>query len=117
MTSYEPASPSERGGQEGRGASTTVVVPKYPKVKSTRYIEQGTWGGQTSNLHACSLCGAVVAYGSIPLHTLWHQGATDASVTVMDEPWCPDHGYGCEPSNCPCGHTLRCDCRGIADEH
>ena len=30
------------------------------------------------------------------------------------EPWCPEHGYGCEPSNCPCGHTLRCDCREIA---
>jgi len=33
------------------------------------------------------------------------------------EPWCPDHGYGCEPSDCRCGHTLRCDCRDIADEH
>lgn len=33
------------------------------------------------------------------------------------EPWCPDHGYGCEPQDCPCGHSLRCDCRSIADEH
>lgn len=33
------------------------------------------------------------------------------------EPWCPDHGYGCEPSNCPCGHTLRCDCVSIQNEH
>lgn len=32
--------------------------------------------------------------------------------------WCPApvHGYGCEPSDCPCGHTLRCDCWEIANE-
>lgn len=33
------------------------------------------------------------------------------------EPWCAIHGYGCEPSNCPCGHTLRCDCWSISGEH
>lgn len=45
---------------------------------------------------------------------LWTVEDADPSA---NEPWCPDHGYGCEPQNCPCGHTLRCDCRSIADEH
>lgn len=55
-------------------ASAAPLVPDYPKVKATRTIEQGTWAGQTSNLHSCSFCGATVHYESIPVHTLWHQG-------------------------------------------
>lgn len=45
----------------------------------------------------------------------WKPGEYDAATTP--ELWCPEHGYGCEPSECPCGHTLRCDCREIANEH
>lgn len=31
--------------------------------------------------------------------------------------WCPEHGHGCEAQNCPCGHTIGCDCWSIANEH
>lgn len=43
--------------------------------------------------------------------------APASGIDDVTEPRCPEHGYGCEPSACPCGHTLRCDCKDIANEH
>jgi hypothetical protein len=65
--------------------------------------------GQTDRL-------AVVHAPSVSKVLTEGQRRTDNPYMTENEPWCPDHGYGCEPSSCPCGHTIGCDCWGIANE-
>lgn len=46
-----------------------------------------------------------------------HAGSCPTNGQGRVEWWCAEHGYGCEPSTCPCGHTINCDCWSIANDH